>query len=45
MIIGMLSISLTDKTSLKELFSKTKLYDIKEQSNLNGPNDTIQNFV
>lgn len=34
----MVGISLTDKTPLRDLFSKTKFNDVKEQSGLDGPN-------
>lgn len=37
-VLQILGISLTDKTSLKNLFSKTKFNDVKEQSGLDGPN-------
>lgn len=37
-ILQILGISLTDKTPLKDLFSKTKFNDVKEQSGLDGPN-------
>ena len=37
-VLQILSISLTDKTNLRELFSKTKLQYDKERTNLNGPN-------
>ena len=37
-VLQILSISLTDKTNLRELFSKTKLQYDKEQTDLNGPN-------
>ena len=36
--LQILGISLTDKTPLRELFSKTKFNDVKEQSGLDGPN-------
>lgn len=37
-VLQILSISLTDKTNLKELFSKTKFQYDKERTDLNGPN-------
>ena len=37
-VLQILSISLTDKTNLRELFSKTKFQNDKERSSLNGPN-------
>lgn len=37
-VLQILSISLTDKTNLKELFSKTKFQNDKERASLNGPN-------
>ncbi|HLR00864.1 MAG TPA: IS4 family transposase [Sphingobacterium sp.] len=37
-VLQILSISLTDKTNLRELFSKTKLQYDKERTDLNGPN-------
>ena len=37
-VLQILGISLTDKTPLKNLFSKTKFNDVKEQSGLDGPN-------
>ena len=37
-VLQILGISLTDKTPLRELFSKTKFNDVKEQSGLDGPN-------
>lgn len=37
-VLQILSISLTDKTSLQELFSKTKFQYDKERNSLNGPN-------
>lgn len=37
-VLQILSISLTDKTSLRELFSKTKFQYDKERISLNGPN-------
>lgn len=37
-VLQILGISLTDKTSLRDLFSKTKFNDVKEQSGLDGPN-------
>lgn len=37
-VLQILGISLTDKTPLKDLFSKTKFNDVKEQSGLDGPN-------
>ena len=37
-VLQILDISLTDKTPLRDLFSKTKFNDIKEQSGLDGPN-------
>jgi len=37
-VLQILSISLTDKTNLRELFSKTKFQNDKEQNSLNGPN-------
>ena len=46
-VLQILGISLTDKTPLKNLFSKTKFNDVKEQSGLDGPNlfsNTSVNF-
>ncbi|SHF94394.1 protein of unknown function [Salegentibacter echinorum] len=37
-VLQILSISLTDKTNLRELFSKTKFQNDKERTRLNGPN-------
>lgn len=37
-VLQILSISLTDKTNLQELFSKTKFQYDKERTDLNGPN-------
>lgn len=37
-VLQILSISLTDKTNLPELFSKTKFQYDKERTDLNGPN-------
>lgn len=37
-VLQILSISLTDKTNLRELFSKTKFQYDKERLSLNGPN-------
>ena len=37
-VLQILGISLTDKTPLRNLFSKTKLNDVKEQNGLDGPN-------
>lgn len=37
-VLQILSISLTDKTNLRDLFSKTKFQDDKERTSLNGPN-------
>lgn len=37
-VLQILSISLTDKTNLRELFSKTKFQNDKERASLNGPN-------
>ncbi|ASO08309.1 MAG TPA: IS4 family transposase [Muricauda sp.] len=37
-VLQILSISLTDKTNLRELFSKTKFQNDKERNRLNGPN-------
>lgn len=37
-VLQILSISLTDKTNLRELFSKTKFQYDKERNSLNGPN-------
>lgn len=37
-VLQILSISLTDKTNLRELFSKTKFQYDKERKDLNGPN-------
>lgn len=34
--LQILSISLTDKTPLRDLFSKTKFNKVKEQSSLDG---------
>ena len=42
-ILQILGISLTDKTLLRDLFSKTKFNDVKEQSGLDGP-DLFENF-
>ena len=36
--LQILGISLTDKTPLRNLFSKTKFNDVKEQNGLDGPN-------
>ena len=36
-VLQILGISLTDKTPLKDLFSKSKFNDVKDQSGLNGP--------
>lgn len=36
-VLQILGISLTDKTPLRDLFSKTKFNDVKEQSGLDGP--------
>lgn len=37
-VLQILSISLTDKTNLRELFSKTKFQNDKERARLDGPN-------
>ena len=37
-VLQILSISLTDKTNLRELFGKTKFQNDKERTSLNGPN-------
>lgn len=37
-VLQILSISLTDKTNLRELFRKTKFQNDKERNSLNGPN-------
>ena len=37
-VLQILGISLTDKTPLRNLFSKTKFNDVKEQSGHDGPN-------
>lgn len=37
-VLQILSISLTDKTNLRELFNKTKFQYDKERTGLNGPN-------
>lgn len=37
-VLQILSISLTDKTNLRELFNKTKFQNDKERDSLNGPN-------
>jgi hypothetical protein len=37
-VLQILSITLTDKTNLRELFSKTKFQNDKERNRLNGPN-------
>ena len=37
-VLQRISISLTDKTNLRELFSKTKFQNDKERNSLNGPN-------
>ena len=37
-VLQILGISLTDKTPLRNLFSKTNFNDVKEQSGLDGPN-------
>ena len=37
-VLQILGISLTDKTPLRNIFSKTKFNDVKEQSGLDGPN-------
>ena len=42
-ILQILGISLTDKTHLKELFSKTKFKNVKDQSGLDGP-DLFEKF-
>ena len=42
-VLQILGISLTDKTPLKDLFSKSKFNDVKDQSGLNGP-DLFENF-
>ena len=42
-ILQILGISLTDKTPLRDLFSKTKFNDVKDRSGLDGP-DLFENF-
>ena len=42
-ILQILGISLTDKTPLRDLFSKTKFNNVKDQSGLDGP-DLFENF-
>lgn len=42
-ILQILGISLTDKTHLKELFSKTKFKNVKDQNGLDGP-DLFEKF-
>ena len=42
-VLQVLGISLTDKTPLKDLFSKSKFNDVKDQSGLDGP-DLFENF-
>ena len=42
-VLQVLGISLTDKAPLKDLFSKSKFNDVKDQSGLNGP-DLFENF-
>ena len=42
-ILQILGISLTDKTHLKELFSKTKFKNVKDQSGFDGP-DLFEKF-
>ena len=42
-VLQVLGISLTDKTPLKDLFSKSKFNDVIDQSGLNGP-DLFENF-
>ena len=37
-VLQIISISLTDKTNLRELFSKTNFQNDKERNSLNGPN-------
>ena len=37
-VLQILGVSLTDKTPLRNLFSKTKFNDVKEQNGLDGPN-------
>ena len=37
-VLQILDISLTDKTPLRDNFSKTKFNDVKEQSGLDGTN-------
>ena len=37
-VLQILGISLTDKTNLRDLFSKTKFQNDKERASLNGPN-------
>lgn len=37
-VLQILGISLTDKTPLRDFFSKTKFNDVNEQSGLDGPN-------
>ena len=43
-VLQILGISLTDKTPLRNLFSKTKFNDVKEQSGLDGPN-LFSNYI
>ena len=42
-ILQILGISLTDKTHLRDLFSKTKFNNVKDQSGLDGP-DLFEKF-
>ena len=42
-VLQILGISLTDKTPLRDLFSKTKFNNVKDQSGLDGP-DLFENF-
>ena len=42
-VLQIVGISLTDKTHLIDLFSKSKLKNVKEQSGLDGP-DLFENF-
>ena len=42
-VLQILGISLTDKTPLRDLFSKTKFNDVNDRSGLNGP-DLFDNF-
>jgi len=42
-VLQILGISLTDKTPLKDLFSKTKFNNIKDRSGHDGP-DLFENY-